>query len=134
MEKKYLKFVNHSEIQNLVKNSKNEARLGWVEFLSKFFIFQPLWWLVEKKLNVSKTFFVQSIENGFHFRQFVDLLDLRWSEKFFDCPKINSSKYSARPNFRSDKLNIPFVMIWFGSKDNSPSFSAMHAYNVRTLL
>lgn len=30
--------------------------------------------------------------------------------------------------------HLPFVMIWFGSKDSSPSFSAMQAYNVRTLL
>ena len=30
--------------------------------------------------------------------------------------------------------NLPFVMIWLGSNDSSPSFSPKHAYSVRTLL
>jgi hypothetical protein len=30
--------------------------------------------------------------------------------------------------------NLPFVMIWLGSNDSSPSFSPKQAYNVRTLL
>lgn len=29
---------------------------------------------------------------------------------------------------------LPLVMIWFGSNDNSPSFSAKQAYSVRTRL
>lgn len=30
--------------------------------------------------------------------------------------------------------NLPLVIIWFGSKDSSPSFSAIHAYRVLTRL
>lgn len=36
--------------------------------------------------------------------------------------------------FSHSTENLPFVMIWLGSNESSPSFSPKHAYSVRTLL
>lgn len=36
--------------------------------------------------------------------------------------------------FSHSTENLPFVMIWLGSNDSSPSFSPKHAYRVRTRL